>query len=89
MEKTVEIKVASNSSVKSVAGSIAKSIEAGNRVELSAIGAGAVNQAVKALAMSRGFLSSKGRDLYVAPGFATININGNDKTAIKFILKFL
>jgi stage V sporulation protein S len=84
-----EIKVASNSSVKAVAGSITKSFEEGKGVEMSAIGAGAVNQAVKAMAMARGFLSLKGRDLYTAPGFDTVEIEGSEKTAIKFVLKLM
>lgn len=83
------IKVASSSSVKSVAGSITKSFDEGKGVEITVIGAGAVNQAVKAIAMARGFLSVKGRDLYVAPGFNTIQIDGEEKTAIKFVLKLL
>lgn len=49
----------------------------------------AVNQTVKAIAMARGFLSVKGRDLYCAPGFHTIQINGEDRTAMKFVLKLL
>lgn len=83
------IKVASSSSVKSVAGSITKAYEDGAQVELSAIGAGAVNQAVKAIAMARGFLSAKGRDLYVAPGFNSVDLGGSPKTAIRFVLKVL
>ena len=87
MKDVNEIKVASSSSVKSVAGSITKSFEEGKGVEVTAIGAGAVNQAVKAIAMARGFLSVQGRDLYTAPGFSTIKIDGEEKTAIKFVLK--
>ena len=82
------IKVASSSSVKSVAGSIVKSYEDGAiKVEMTAIGAGAVNQAVKSIAMARGFLSAKGRDLYVAPGFDTVTIGGAPRTSIRFVLK--
>lgn len=50
---------------------------------------GAVNQGVKAIAMARGFLSTKGYDLYVAPGFSSTIIDGEEKTAIKFVLRIL
>lgn len=84
-----KLKVAGKSSVKSVAGSIVKSFEDGKEVELYAIGASAVNQSVKAIAMARGFMSTKGYDLYVAPGFTTTEIDGEEKTAIRFVLKLL
>ena len=87
--ETITLKVAGRSTVKSVAGSITKSIEEGKQVELLSCGAGATNQATKAIAMARSFIANKGRDLYCAPGFTTIQIDGEDKTAIKFILKVL
>lgn len=87
--EAMKIRVASNSNVKSVAGSITKSFEEGKQVEVIAIGAGAVNQAIKSLAMSRGFLSMKGRDLYFAPGFTSVEIDGQVRTAMKFVLKVL
>lgn len=88
-ENVNTIKVASSSSVKAVAGSITKSIEENKSVEVTAIGAGAVNQAVKAIAMARGFISVKGLDLYTAPAFSTTTIDGVEKTAMKFVLKTL
>lgn len=84
-----KLKVAGKSSVKAVAGSIVKSFEDGNDVEMYAIGASAVNQMVKAVAMARGFMSTKGYDLYVAPGFSTAMIDGEEKTSIRFVLKLL
>ena len=89
MKELSVIKVASSSSVKAVAGSIAKSCDQGRDVEITAIGAGAVNQAVKAIAMARGFLSIKGRDMYVAPGFTSTKIGSEERTAIVFVLKLL
>lgn len=87
MKEVNILRVAGKSSVKAVAGSITKSFEEGKGVEVHAIGASAVNQSVKAIAMARGFLSTKGYDLYVAPGFATTTIDGEEKTSIKFVLK--
>lgn len=84
-----KLKVAGKSPVKSVAGSIVKSFEDGKEVEVSAIGASAVNQAVKAMAMARGMMSTKGYDLYVAPGFDSVVIDGEEKTSIRFVLKLI
>lgn len=83
------LRVAGKSSVKAVAGSIVKSFEEGNEVEVNCIGASATNQSVKAIAMARGFMSTKGYDLYTAPGFATTLIDGEEKTAIRFVLKLM
>ncbi len=84
-----KLRVAGKSSVKAVAGSIVKSFEEGNEVEVHAIGASATNQSVKAMAMARGFMSTKGYDLYVAPGFSTTTIDGEEKTSIRFVLKLI
>ena len=84
-----KLRVAGKSSVKAVAGSIVKSFEEGNEVEVSAIGASAVNQSVKAIAMARGFMSTKGYDLYTAPGFASVIIDEEEKTSIRFVLKLM
>jgi stage V sporulation protein S len=86
---TARLKVAGKSSVKSVAGSIVKSFEDGNEVEIYAIGASSVNQSVKAIALARGFMSAKGYDLYVAPGFSNTTIDGEEKTTIRFVLKLI
>jgi stage V sporulation protein S len=83
------LRVAGNSSVKAVAGSITKSFEDKKEVEILAIGASAVNQAIKACAMARGFMSTKGYDLYLAPGFSTTQIDGEEKTTIRLVLKLL
>lgn len=84
-----KLRVAGKSSVKAVAGSIVKSFEEGKEVEVYAIGASAVNQATKAMAMARGFMSVKGYDLYMAPGFSTTTIDGEEKTAIRYVLKLI
>ena len=78
------LKVSSKSSPASVAGAIAGMIKDGAVVEIQAVGAGAVNQAVKAIAISRGFLSPIGIEIVCVPAFADIVINGEYRTAIRF-----
>lgn len=82
MSKPKEIRVKSTSDVKALAGSITKALEEGVTVEVQAIGAGAVNQAVKAIAMTRGFIAPKGKDVIVRPGFGETTIDGKEKTVI-------
>ncbi|HEY9072284.1 MAG TPA: stage V sporulation protein S [Candidatus Ozemobacteraceae bacterium] len=81
------LRVASSSNPKSVAGAIAAVLEHDSRVELLAVGAGAVNQTVKAIAVTRGYVAPKGIELVTIIAFAKIDIDGNEKTAIKFIVE--
>ena len=81
------LKVSSHSSPASVAGAIAGMIKDGSKVELQAVGAGAVNQAVKAIAISRGFLSPIGIEIACIPAFADIVIDGEYRTAIRFAVE--
>ncbi|WP_461204451.1 stage V sporulation protein S [Clostridium sp. DL1XJH146] len=81
------LKVSAKSQPKSVAGALAAVIRENGSVEMQAIGAGAVNQAVKALAITRGFVAPNGIDLVTIPAFSQININGDERTAIKFIVE--
>lgn len=78
------LKVSSKSSPASVAGAIAGMIKDGSCVEIQSVGAGAVNQAVKAIAISRGFLSPIGIEIVCVPSFADIVIDGEYRTAIRF-----
>ena len=78
------LKVSSKSSPASVAGAIAGMIKDGVDVEIQSVGAGAVNQAVKAIAISRGFLSPIGIEIACIPSFADIVIDGEYRTAIRF-----
>ena len=78
------LKVSSKSSPASVAGAIAGMVKDGVPVEIQSVGAGAVNQAVKAIAISRGFLSPIGIELSCVPSFADIVIDGEYRTAIRF-----
>lgn len=85
------LKVSSKSSPASVAGAIAGMIKDGVPVEMQAVGAGAVNQAIKAIAISRGFLSPIGIEIACIPSFADIIIDGEYRTAIRFavVAKYL
>ena len=78
------LKVSSKSSP--VAGAIAGMVKDGVGVEIQAVGAGAVNQAVKAIAISRGFLSPVGIEVACIPSFADIVIDGEYRTAIRFAI---
>ena len=77
------IKVATNSSPSKVAGSLATIIREQKVIEIQTIGAGALNQAIKAIAIARGFLVSSGFDIVVIPSFREVMINQSEKTAIK------
>ncbi len=81
------LKVATKSNPNSVAGALAGVIKERGKAELQAIGAGAINQAVKAIAISRGFVAPSGLNLICIPAFTDIEINGEERTAIKFIVE--
>ncbi|WP_456400913.1 stage V sporulation protein S [Mesoaciditoga sp.] len=76
------LKVSSKSNPNSVAGAIAGALGKEPMVELQAIGAGAVNQAVKAVAVARRFLNESGKDIGMIPGFVDIEIGGDKRTGI-------
>ncbi len=79
------LKVSSHSSPNAVAGAIAGVVREKNGVEVQAVGAGAANQAIKAIAIARGYLAPIGVDLICVPAFANILIDGEERTAIKLI----
>ena len=81
------LKVSSNSSPNKVAGALAGVLREKGNAELQAIGAGALNQGVKAVAIARGFVAPSGIDLICIPGFTDIEIDGEERTAIKLIVK--
>jgi len=78
------LQVASSSKPASVAGAIAGVMREHNVCELQAIGAGAINQTVKAIAIARGYMAPAGVDLVCTPSFSDILINGEERTAIRF-----
>ena len=77
------LKVSSRSSPNSVAGAVAGVIRENKTVEIQAVGAGAANQAIKSVAIARGYLAPIGIDLICVPAFTSIQIDGEDRTAIK------
>ena len=81
------LKVSSTSDPKSVAGALAAVIRDEGRAEIQAIGAGAVNQATKAIAISRGYVAPNGIDLIMVPAFTEIEIDDEERTAIKFVIE--
>ena len=70
-----------------MAGALAAIIKEKNIVEIQAVGAGAINQAVKAIAIARGFVAPSGRDIVCIPAFTDIEIDGEERTAIKLIVQ--
>lgn len=81
------LRVSSGSNPNAVAGAIASIIKKGEVAEMQAIGAAAVNQAVKAIAIARGFVATSGQDLIAIPAFVDVVIDDQKKTAIRFIIK--
>ena len=81
------LKVSSNSNPNAVAGAIASLLKEQDKVELQAIGAGAVNQAVKAVAIARGFVAPSGFKLVCIPAFTEVNVEDEDRTGIKLIVR--
>ncbi len=76
------LKVSSKSKPNSVAGAIAGIVRSSTRVQIQTIGAGALNQAVKGIAIARGFIAPTGQELICIPYFKDIEVNGEIKTAI-------
>lgn len=81
------LKVSAKSIPNSVAGAIAAVVRESGTTEIQAIGAAAINQAVKAIAIARGFLAPSGINLICIPAFVDISIDGQERTALKFILE--
>lgn len=82
------LKVKSTSQVNKVAGAVAEMVREGKEVEVHAIGAGAINQSIKALATARGYVASNGIDLYFVPAFVDITIDGEERTGVKLVVKY-
>ena len=81
------LKVSSKSNPNSVAGAIASQIKECGKSEMQAIGAGALNQAIKAIAIARGYVAPMGYNLVCVPAFAEIEVDGEDRSAVKLIVK--
>ena len=81
------LRVGSASDPNKVAGALAGTIRAHNEAEMQTVGAGALNQAVKAMAIARGFLAPSGIELVAWPSFIDIEIDGNERTAIRLSVR--
>ena len=79
------LKVSTKSNPNSVA--LAGVLRENGKAEIQAIGAGALNQAVKAIAIARGFVAPHGMDLICVPAFIDITIDGEERTAIKLLIE--
>jgi len=81
------LKISAKSNPNPVAGALAGVIREKGVAEMQAIGAGALNQAVKAVAIARGFVAPSGIELICIPAFTDIIIDGEERTAIKLIVE--
>jgi stage V sporulation protein S len=80
------LRVSASSNPQSVASAIAHAVYENRQVKLRAVGAGAVNQAVKAIAIARGYVAPRGLDLTCKPGFTTIESRDGEISAIMFAI---
>lgn len=84
----MDVRVSSKSNPSSVAGMIANLIKEGQeKVNVSCVGAGALNQSIKAIAIARGYVAPVGYDLICVPSFKKIELDGMDRTAIQIIVE--
>ena len=81
------LKVSTKSNPNSVAGALAAIIKEKDIAEIQAVGAGAINQAVKAIAIARGFIAPSGKDIVCIPAFTDLQIDWEERTAIKLIVQ--
>ncbi len=81
------LKVSAKSNPNSVAGALAGVLRERGTAEIQAIGAGAINQAVKSVAIARGFVAPGGMDLVCIPAFTDILIENEERTAIRIIVE--
>ena len=81
------LKVSSKSKPNSVAGGQSNAFREKQTVEIQAVGAGSLNQAIKAIAIARGYVAPTGKDLICVPAFSDIVIDGEERTAIKLIVE--
>lgn len=76
------IRVSGSTAPDSLAAAISHALYENQKVSLRAIGSAAVNQAIKGAAIARGYVAQRGLDLFCTPGFTTISIDGQDRSAI-------
>lgn len=84
---TIVLKISSKSNPNDVAGAIVATLKEGEKVEIQAIGAGAVNQAVKSIAVARGYVAAGGINLICVPAFCEVEVENEPRTGMKFIVR--
>ena len=87
MSVDVTLKVSAKSNPNAVAGALAAALRERDTSELQAVGAGAINQAVKAIAIARSYLRSAGLDLVCTPSFVVVAIGESERTAISLLVE--
>ena len=84
----MDVKVSSKSNPSSVAGMIASLIKEGkDKVKISCVGAGAINQSIKAICIARGYVAPLGYDLICVPSFKIIELEGLNRTSIQLTVE--
>jgi len=81
------IKVSARSRTAAVAGAIAGVMREAGRAEVQAIGAGAVNQSVKAIVIAKGYLAEEGVDIVCVPSFVEVMIEEQERTAVRILVE--
>lgn len=81
------IRVSADSKTSAVAGAIAGVMREHRHAEVQAIGAGAVNQAIKACAIARMYLHDDGLDMICIPSFVDVEIEGKERTALRLVVE--
>ncbi len=81
------LKVSTKSNPNAVAGALAASLRERESAELQAVGAGAINQAIKAVAIARNYLKTAGIDIVCVPAFITVAISDNERTGIALVVE--
>lgn len=81
------LKVSSKTNPSSLAGAIVSTINEKGTAKIQTVGAGSTNQAIKAVAIARGYVAPSGFDLIIVPSFADIKIDGEDRTAINLLIE--
>jgi stage V sporulation protein S len=87
MERVELLKVSSKSNPHAVAGAVAGIVRQGGTADVQVVGAGALNQAIKAVAIARGYVTDVGVDLVCVPSFAEVAIEGEQRTALRLIVE--
>lgn len=86
-DRVEKLRVSSKSNPTAVAGALAGVVREKGSAEIQVIGAGALNQAIKAIAIARGYVAPVGYDLVCVPAFKDVDINGEHRTAIRLIIE--